>query len=393
MLTGQDFIVFSDDWGRHPFSCQHIMQHFLPHNRLLWVNTIGMRTPTLSLYDIKRALGKIHSWVKPAQNTNGHQEIHPNLRILSPFMIPYNTYAPVRAFNAKNVVKAVNAAAQEWGFHNPILLTTQPLAADYLGKLHEALTVYYCVDDFIHWPGMNQPKLVQSMEDSLVRQADLIFAVSDSLCASRRNNKAPTQLLTHGVDIAHFAKAATKQERPAELAHITQPIIGFYGLIDGRFDVDLVESLLKAKPHWHVVCIGAKLIALDTLEKYPNFHSIDAISYDILPSYASCFDVAFIPYHINAQTEAINPLKLREYIATGKPVVSTPMQEALRFDKVIHIGERGSAFISAVEQALQQSPCPEMRAQCLQGESWQDKAELVSHWIDAALTQKGKKHV
>ncbi len=393
MIKGKNFIVFSDDWGRHPFSCQHIMQSFLPHNRLLWVNTIGMRTPTLSVYDMQRALGKIRSWLQPTKNTAQNQELPPNLRIISPFMIPYNTYGAVRTFNAKNVVKAVNEAAQAWGFTDPIVLTTQPLSVDYMGKLHEALTVYYCVDDFIHWPGMNQPELVQGMENSLVAQADLIFAVSESLCTSRQNGKDPTRLLTHGVDLAHFAKAAQEQERPAELAHISQPIIGFYGLIDGRFDIALVEDILKNKPHWQIVCIGTKLIPLDILEKYPNFHSIDAISYELLPSYASCFDVAFIPYHINAQTEAINPLKLREYIATGKPIVTTPMREAARFEKAIHIAERGPAFIQALEGALQEKKNPSLRAQYLQGESWQDKAALVATWIEEALQKKEKSHV
>ncbi len=401
MLRNTDFIVFSDDWGRHPFSCQHIMQQFLPHNKILWVNTIGMRTPTLSLYDMQRALGKIRSWIQPAQGTSHSQQtLPPNLHIISPFMIPYNRFTPVRAFNTKNVVKAVNAAAQAWDFHEPIVLTTQPLSVDYMGKLHEALTIYYCVDDFIHWPGMNQPELVQGMEDSLVSQADLIFAVSDALCTSRHNDKEPTRLLTHGVDIPHFAKAAQIQKRPEALAGITKPIIGFYGLIDPRFDLDLIESILQAKTEWHVLCVGKKLISLEKLEKYPHFQWIDAVSYEDLPRYASCFDAAIIPYLINEQTEAINPLKLREYIATTKPIVSTPLREAFTFKDVIHIAEGGTAFITALEQALAQNSSQEHREQnlnqALHGESWQEKAELVSGWIEEVLQkkqQKGGQHV
>ncbi len=385
MLKGKDFIVFSDDWGRHPFSCQHIMEHFLPHNKLLWVNTIGMRTPTLSLYDMKRACGKIASWLGPKQQEHAQNPLHPNLRILSPFMIPYNIYAPVRSFNTKNVVKSVLRAAEDWGFHDPILLTTQPLAADYLGKLKESLIVYYCVDDFIFWPGMNQPELVKGMEDTLVQKSDLIFAVSDSLCASRTNGREKTKLLTHGVDIPHFAKASQPQERPQGLQELRGPIMGFYGLIDKHFDVELVESILKAKPHWQIVCIGTKRISLETLEKYANFQWFDAVSYESLPSYASCFDVAMIPYHVNDHTQTANPLKLREYIATGKPVVTTPMREVFRFEDVIHIAEKGPAFIQAMEKALDMPANNEKRALALQGEAWHEKAELVASWIEQKL--------
>ncbi len=389
MLKGKDFIIFSDDWGRHPFSCQHIMEHFLPHNKLLWVNTIGMRTPTLSLYDMKRAYGKIVSWLGPQRQKSAQIPLHPNLRILSPFMIPYNIYAPVRSFNTKNVVKNVLNAAEDWGFHDPILLTTQPLAADYLGKLKESLIVYYCVDDFIFWPGMNQPELVKSMEDALMQKSDLIFAVSDSLCTSRTNGKEATKLLTHGVDIPHFAKASQQQERPQNLERLTGPIIGFYGLIDQRFDKALVEEVLKAKPEWHVVCIGKSIVDLSTLCTYDNFHWIDAVPYESLPAYASYFDVACIPYVINEHTHTINPLKLKEYMATGKPIVTTPMREALHFKDIIHIAEKGPAFIQAMEHALHNPIDSQTRAAALLGESWHEKAELVASWIEEKINPAG----
>ncbi len=388
MLKNKDFIVFSDDWGRHPFSCQHIMEHFLPNNRLLWVNTIGMRTPELSIYDIKRAFGKISSWLKPQSNNDTTNQEHKNLRIISPFMIPYNNYGIIREFNAKNVVKSVNQAADEWGFTDAILLTTQPLASDYIGKLNEKLIAYYCVDDFINWPGMNQPELVQKLEDELLKKSDLVFAVSDSLCQSRTNGKEQTKLLTHGVDIPHFEKAKIPQEIPEEFKNISHPIIGFYGLIDKHFDVNLVEEILKHEPEWNIVCVGTKRISLETLEKYKNFFWFPAVDYYNLPQYAAAFNVAIIPYHVNEHTQTANPLKLREYIATGKPIVTTPMNEVFRFEKVIHIAERGLPFIQAIDEALHTPVIEELRSQALRGESWCEKAELTSSWIEESLQNK-----
>lgn len=387
MLSGADFIVFSDDWGRHPFSCQHIMEHFLPGNRLLWVNTIGMRTPRLTLYDIKRSIDKIVSWTRPRTAAKAEQT-HANLRILSPVMIPYNTIGPVRAFNRQNVVRAVRNAMRNWGMRSPVLLATQPLASEYAGLLGERLVVYYCVDDFTLWPGMNQPGLVRAMEDALLRKADLIVAVSDSLCASRRNGKGPTRLLTHGVDIPHFSRATLPQPRPRALRHVPGPVIGFYGLIDEHFDRELAAAILAANPGWQFVCIGTKRIDLTELEKNPNFHWLPPVAYAELPSYAAAFDVAIIPYRVNAHTQTANPLKLREYIAAGKPVVTTPMAEVFRFKDVIAIADGAPAFIRAIERALTQRACAAPRAGTLAGESWADKASQFSAWIEEALTRK-----
>ncbi len=388
MIKNKKFIVFSDDWGRHPFSCQHIMSKFLPHNKLLWVNTIGMRNPEFTVYDIKRAFGKVLSWLKPTQNNTSDMDLHSNLRIISPFMIPYNNYSFIREFNAKSVVNAVLKAAKEWDFSEPIVLSTQPLVADYIGKLKEELVVYYCVDDFVNWPGMNQPKLVQALEKSLLEKSDLVFAVSESLCKSRTNTKEETKLLTHGVDIAHFAKASQAYERPVEFKDISQPIIGFYGLIDQRFDLELVKEVLLQKPQWNIVCVGTSVIDLRELNKFDNFYHFDAVSYADLPKYAACFDVACIPYIINELTHAINPLKLREYLATGKPIVTTPMNEVFRFKEAIHIADRGENFICALEKALKTPINEEERAKSLEGESWQDKAELVSQWVEEKLQNK-----
>lgn len=387
MIQGKDFIVFSDDWGRHPFSCQHIMEHFLPHNRLLWVQTIGLRTPRLTLYDMRRSLEKITSWVAP-KDTGRQAPLPENLHVLSPVMIPFNTFPMVRLFNKRSVVHAVRQAMHTLGMHNPILLATLPNACDYVGCFEESLVIYYCVDDFTLWPGMNQPEMVRTMEADLLSKADMVVAVSDSLCASRRTAKGPTRLLTHGVDVEHFKKTSQKQSIPEELHGLGHPCIGFYGLIDTHFDVDLMQGLIAANPEWQFICIGVKRIALTDLERMPNFHWIPAVPYAHLPALASCFDVAIIPYRVNEHTKTANPLKLREYIATGKPVVSTAMPEVFRFENHIRIADGLEAFTAAIKASLADTSPPETRWAALKGETWADKADLLSGWIKEALTTR-----
>jgi glycosyltransferase involved in cell wall biosynthesis len=386
MIKGRDFLVFSDDWGRHPFSCQHIMQHFLPHNRVLWVNTIGMRLPRLCLYDVKRAVGKMASWA----SRSPQESLPDNLRIISPVMIPYNNVPPVRSINRWNVVRAVRNAMAEWSFQDPIFLATVPNASDYIGYFYECIVLYYCVDDFIVWPGMNLPNLVMEFENRLLEEADIVMAVSDELCSTKKSVKNFTRLLTHGVDVDHFFTATVQQQRPQSLADIQGPIIGFYGLIDSHLDVEIISKLLDWRVDWTVVLIGTKRIDLGMLESRPNFRWLPAVPYADLPRYASAFDVAIIPYVVNQHTNTANPLKLREYLATGKPIVTTAMTEVFRFQEHLRIATNPEYFANEVDKALFDVVDPATRQACLEGEAWTDKAHTVSAWIEEILVEKSQ---
>ena len=386
MLRQKDFIVFSDDWGRHPFSCQHLMEQFLKAgNRILWVNTIGLRTPRLTIYDIKRSFQKITSWLRPAQPSTT-APLPPNLRIVAPVMLPFNTFAPVRTCNRMSVTRTVRAAMEDMGMTAPILLATVPNAADYLGAFGESLVVYYCVDDFTLWPGMNQPEMVRAMEEAMLDRADLVVTTSTALQQSRARGQTTPKILTHGVDIEHFSRRPSCC--PAEIANISKPILGFYGLIDQRLDSDLVCALLAKRPEWQWVFIGNSLIPLDTLKKFPNFHHVEAVDYARLPDFAASFAAAFLPYRVNAQTASINPLKLREYIATGKPVIATPLPEAINLAPAVTIASDAASFVACIERALQDNTPAEVRRAAVQGETWPDKAELLANWIDEALKEE-----
>lgn len=384
MITGRDFLVFSDDWGRHPFSCQHIMQHFLPGNRILWVNTIGMRLPRLCLYDVKRAAGKIASWTSRPPR----ESLPDNLRIVSPVMIPFSNVGSVRSFNRWSVVRSVRRAMEEWGLDRPILIATVPNASDCIGHFDECLLVYYCVDDFTVWPGMNLPDLVAELETRLLEESDIVMAVSDELCSKRKSRKGVTRLLTHGVDVGHFCTENPRSPRPRSLADIQGPIIGFYGLIDSHLDLDIIRMLLDWRQDWTVVLIGTRRVDLGPLQSRPNFRWLPAVPYAHLPRYSSAFDVAIIPYVVNRHTNTANPLKLREYLATGKPVVTTAMREVFRFRKHLRIAADPRDFAREVDRALSDAVDPAARRACLDGEAWTDKARLVSDWIEETLAAK-----
>lgn len=381
MLQGKDIIVFANEWGRHPSSCQHLMTQLLEANRILWVNTIGMRRPKLSLYDIKRAAGKILSWVKP--KTANPVEIPKHLNVISPLMIPYNDIAPIRRINRQNVISAVHATSRELGFRDPILVTAVPLVADYVGDLGESLCVYYCMDDYAEWPGAAK-EMLQELELDLVRKADVVVAVSDRLVEMKQPLNPATHLLTHGVDVEHFASAQQVTEADVRINY-PSPVLGYYGLIDERTDQSMLADVLAARPDWTMVFIGNARVSLESLERFPNFHHVGPVPYDKLPLYAAGFDVAIIPYILNELSMSINPLKLKEYLATGVPVVSTPLPEAVRLNDWIHVADSAETFISSVEAALREPRDTDSLMRFLQTEAWSAKAETLSRIISSAL--------
>lgn len=384
-MSRLDFIVFSDDWGRHPFSCQHIVQRLLPHNRVLWVNTIGMRRPRVTMADLRRSVQKIRSYVTPKEGMS----LPDNLSLLSPPMLPFGNKA-VRAFNRRSVVSNVRNKARELGFSSPVLLTTLPNASEYIGLLDESLAVYYCVDDFTLWPGVNR-RLVAEMEQRLLIQADLLFCSSGALASLKRRPGLRTEILPHGVDYPHFSRAARGQVKPLPaLTKIRRPVVGYFGLLGEWVDVGILEAIATARPEWSLLLMGKVVADTWRLADLPNVRFTGPVPYVELPDYVAHVDVLIIPYHTGGRGQSITPLKLRECIATGKPVVSTAIPECTQYAPHIAIAEGGGGFIAAIEQALLEAPekGPE-RMRLVAGESWEERARFLSSCISEALQEKG----
>ena len=336
MIKDQDFLVFSDDWGRHPSSCQHIIKNILPYNRVLWINTIGMRNPQLSLYDIKRGIEKIKGWLTP--DTNGTKSDTGNLSVISPFMIPYTGSGAVRALNSMSVINKVKSAMTRLGFKNPWLITTLPTTVDYLHCFGEKCIVYYCVDDFTRWPGVDR-HLIAQMEEKLLISADLVFATATELCNRKiRNGRRPV-LLPHGVDYQHFCRESSNEIKPPVVDSIRKPVIGFFGAISPWLDYDLITRAAIARPQWSYVFIGPADTDVSRIAKLENVYLLGKVPYEQLPAYAASFDVGIIPFQVNDLTASVNPVKLLEYLACGLPVVSTDMPHVRAYAEAVYVAK------------------------------------------------------
>jgi glycosyltransferase involved in cell wall biosynthesis len=231
-----------------------------------------------------------------------------------------------------------------------------PMSLDYSGHLRAERIVYDCMDELSAFR-FCPPQLVER-ERQLLARADVVFTGGMSLYESKRRHHPNVHGCPSSVDIAHFAQARQVLPEPADLAGITPgPRLGFFGVIDERFDVDLLAQLAAARPHWQFILIGP-VVKIDpaTVPTLPNVHLLGGKRYDELPAYLAHWDVALMPFAMNESTRFISPTKTPEYLAGGRPVVSTPIADVVREYgdcPAVRIASDAAGFVSAIEAALQ----------------------------------------
>ncbi len=408
-------IVFSDDWGRHPSSCQHLVRHLLPRWRVLWVNTIGMRRPSFSVADVRKASGKLWAWTQA--NTPHGLRPSDNPQVIGPRMWPGFRRPWQRRLNSRQLCRGIHhALGQRRPSEVRVALTTLPITADLVGPLDVDRWVYYCVDDFSVWPGLDGD-VMAGMESQLVSGVNTCLAVSETLQQKLHAMGQTAPLLTHGIDLSHWQPATSPdrspqhapQALPAWWPRGQRPIYLFWGLIDARLDVAWVRALMQAMPPTaKLILVGpqqappAALLAIphtrDTpagkssadsegMQAGPTLLLPGPVSYDRLPALARAADVLVMPYADLPVTRAIQPLKFKEYLATGKPVVARdlPATQAWR-DAADLVGDANAFVHACQERAGSGTPHSQQQArERLQHESWTAKAASLESilWPEA----------
>ncbi len=386
-MAAPSFLVFSDDWGEHPSSCQHIFRHLAREHQVLWVNTIGMRTPRLTLGDARKVVYKAKKMLLGAQKgekASAPQELR--LRVYQPPMLPFAANPLVRKYNKAVVVRGVRRELQRAGIDRPILVSTVPNAGDYVGSCGESRVVYYCVDDFTEWPGLDH-RLVREMERELIGKADVFIATSEKLRRRLAAAGKPTCLLTHGVDPDFFRRRAEGEH--ALLAHIPRPRVGYFGLFDERSDLHMLRKVASALPGISFVITGRVEADISALRELPNIHCTGPVPYAELPMLVQGWDACFLLYVRSTLTDAISPLKLKEYLATGKPVFCTPLPEARALAPFLHFASSAEEWIEGLRgllsgERMDSAEGAAARMDFLAGESWQRKAAIFREIVTAA---------
>ncbi len=263
-----------------------------------------------------------------------------------------------------------------------------PMALAFTRHLRPLLTVYDCMDELSAFAGA--PPDLRRLELELLERADLVFTGGQSLYRAKRGVNPRVYAFPSGVDAHHFQRRRPAPADPADQAAIPRPRLGFYGVIDERLDLDLLASLASRRPDWHVVLVGP-VVKIDArgLPAAPNLHYLGQKGYDALPAYISGWDVAIIPFARNDATAFISPTKTLEYLAAGKPVVSTPITDIVHpygDEELVLVAADADAFVEAVEVSLSQSPKGARRRaeRLLARASWDGTFERMRTLVEAA---------
>lgn len=230
-----------------------------------------------------------------------------------------------------------------------------PMALAFSAHLRPRAVVYDCMDELSAFAGA-PPELRQRERDLLAR-ADLVFTGGRSLYEAKRDGHPRVHCFPSSVDVPHFRRARRAGPEPADQAGLPRPRIGYAGVIDERMDLGLLAGVAAARPSWQLVLLGP-VVKIDpaALPRRPNIHYLGMKNYDELPRYLAGWDVAMLPFARNEATRYISPTKTPEYLAAGRPVVSTSIRDVVRpyaVEKLVHIADTPEAFVAAVEVALQ----------------------------------------
>jgi glycosyltransferase involved in cell wall biosynthesis len=259
---------------------------------------------------------------------------------------------------------------------NFILWYYTPMALPYTRHMQPQVTVYDCMDELSAFK-FAPPTLTQ-LEDELFEKADVVFTGGHSLYSAKRHRHQNIHPFPSSIEKSHFAKARTLTEEPADQAVIPQPRIGFFGVLDERFDIDLVEKVAVARPDWQIVLIGP-VVKIDeaSLPRRDNIHYLGQKSYTELPAYISGWDLAMIPFALNESTRFISPTKTPEYLAAGKPVISTAIRDVVSpygEEALVHIIHSAEGFIEKATMELNKKDRSEWLGSVdafLEGNSWE----------------------
>ncbi|WP_437911770.1 glycosyltransferase [Sorangium sp. So ce302] len=369
-------LCFAHDWTGDPLSKTHLMRGLSKDNRILWVSSIGYRAPKASGRDFRRILDKLKAFTEPVR------EVEPNLFVLNPLAIPAWGNPAMHAVNRELLKLQVRRATDRLGLRNVVNWVFTPTAAVIAGALGESFLIYYCVDEFTAFHDV--PAELMDLERSLVEKVDLCIVSSEKLLRTKSQYNPRTALVRHGVQYEHFRTAlAPKTKIPADIAALPKPVIGYFGLMaDEWIDIPLMEAVARHFSGGSMVLLGKVTTDISRLTALPNVHVLGRKPFSELPAYCKGFDVAINPFPINEMTLNANPLKVREYLAAGLPVVSTRIPE-VEVVKEARIGDTTEAFIELLEEELKlPGPRPE-RGASMRYESWEVRIEEVRRAVAA----------
>jgi len=372
MIEGRTILCFASSYDAPPTSKHHVMRVLAERNTVLWVNYHGSRRPGATRSDITAAAAKLR------QAAGGPKRRDENLTVMTPLVLPMPSSPEARRLNRWLLARQLRAAIRRLGARTVDVWSFAPDIAYVLDSLPVSQVVYYCVDDFAQFDGYDADR-VRAAEADLVGKADLVVTTSQALQDAKAMMNPRSILIPHGVDHAHFAAALSDDlAEPDDVAPWPHPRLGFVGLVHEWVDTAMLADLARRRPDWQLVLVGPSNGGLGELRSLPNVHLLGLRPYAQLPAYCKAFDVGLIPFVVNDLTRAVNPIKLREYLAAGLPVVSAPLPEVLRCGQTVMTAETAEEYIEAIEKILAEPAAARVaRSSAVRDQGWRAKVETI----------------
>jgi glycosyltransferase involved in cell wall biosynthesis len=383
-MPEESIICFAKDWEESPTSNHHVMRELSRHHDVVWLNSVSTRAPRLqSPRDLRKIARKL------AQFTSGPKQVDDRMWVFTPLVLPLPHQSLCTEINRELLRMTMRWLKERLHIERFQLWTFLPSTADYVGAFGETLVVYYVVDEWSLFSYVDGARIAEA-DRRLCRSADVVFGVTDSLVDARRELNPRTYLAPHGVDHGLFRRALEPEPLPDDVALLKRPILGFYGTIQDWVDQRLIAFLAARHPDWSFVLIGSQLVDTSLLDQFDNVHLLGPRAHDALPDYCRAFSVGLIPYVVEERMRFVNPLKLREYLSAGLPVVSTAVPESQRYEPDCRVAHDFEAFEKSVEQAIERD-CPEerhRRSEMMRQETWSSRVEQIRAQVTAALMEK-----
>ena len=384
-LDRHAIVYFGNDWfGENRTSSHHIAWRLGARFRVLYVEVPGLRAPSATGRDLAKL------WRKLSKSFEAPKSIGPTMWHMTLPQIPYRGAPGVAELNRWFGGHMIRRAVAGLGLGPIVTWFLVPHPGFLAGQCGESMSVFYAVDDYSALPGVDRQQVAR-MDEELTRAADLIFGVSPSLVEAKKPLNPHTVFAPHGVDAELFGRAADRSLALPERARgLKSPVIGFFGVLDQRFDVSLVEYLAGQRPAWTFLMVGRRAVDASRLAAFPNVVMAGSVPYETVPDWARAFDICIMPYFQDAFSRSANPLKMREYLATGNAVVSVPLPEVERFGGGVAVARSHEEFLIRIESELAADTPDKRRARMasVAPQTWDSRAEDVIGQVERRLAEK-----
>ncbi len=372
-MIARRLVVFADDWGRHPSSAQHLVKPLLQSRAVTWINTIGTRTVQLDAALLRRGVQKLRQWSGQRDPSPEPEGAGSRPDILNPAMYPGFRNRFQRHLNAALLGRAMEKHLPDLG--DAVVLSTIPIVADLPARVRAWRWVYYCVDDFSAWPGLDSGPLA-AMEAAFVQRADRLVAAGDNLAGRLQAMGRTPEVISHGIELEHWRAPVSPSAR---LREVQGPVVLFWGLIDRRLDPAFLDALSRRLEGGTIVLAGPEQNPDPVLDTLSRVRRIGPVPYGELPALAAGAAVLVMPYADLPVTRAMQPLKLKEYLACGLPVVCSALPAVAAWKDCLDVVDSADQFAERVVMRLLTGLDAQQRVarQRLAGESWVAKSQRL----------------